>query len=181
MCLVLGGGVTPEARRDSFVDRLRGAADEATAYGFPRIDRLASKDVGNRGLVVLVHGLMGTDVGTFGALESALADEHHARRRRKSEGQFLVAGFPHDSVTTSIQNNAKALAAELARLGNPKTVLVCHSRGGLVGRAAGALPPELGLKPDIVAMATFGTPHRGASQVRVERAALARKRPGACH
>jgi pimeloyl-ACP methyl ester carboxylesterase len=163
VCLVLGEGVTPAARTAGHVNRLRGAADEATAYPLPRIDQLQPDKVGNRGLVVLVHGLMGTDVGTFGTLEQALVEEQEKRRRSKADSQFLVAGFPHDSVTTSVQNNAKSLATVLRDLGNPRTALVCHSRGGLVARAAAALPKEFGLKPDIIATATFGTPHRGAS------------------
>jgi pimeloyl-ACP methyl ester carboxylesterase len=164
VCLVLGEGVNPAARTDTFVDRLRGAADYAgTAYQLPRIDQVQKSEVGNRALVVLVHGLMGTDVGTFGELENQLFEVQWNRRRKDPSEQFLIVGYPHDSVMKSIKVNAEELLEQLEGLGRPRTVFACHSRGGLVARAAAAINGTKNVKTQLLGAVTFGTPHTGAS------------------
>ena len=163
VCLVLGEGITPSARTADFVDRLRGGANEAGPNPLPRIDQVEPAQVGARGLVVLVHGLLGTDVGTFGELEIQLVEEQWNRRRKAPQDQFLVVGYPHDSVMKSVKVNAQELLAHLGRLGGPRTVFVCHSRGGLVARAAATLNPANSVQSELLAAVTFGTPHLGAS------------------
>jgi pimeloyl-ACP methyl ester carboxylesterase len=77
----------------------------------------------------------------------------------------LLAGFPHDSLTHSVEKNADDLLAKLRNLGLPPTILVGHSRGGLVARAAAVknAKAQSGDKIEIRAMVTFGTPHNGAA------------------
>jgi len=150
---VQGGGVTPSARSNEFVDRLRGRASQATAVDLDRLEWLDAAKLGNRPLVVLIHGLLGTDVGTFGKLEERL---------RRGPRPF-VAGFPHDSLMHSVEKNADDLLAQLRKVGKPPTALVCHSRGGLVARAAAAKNAVATHKLDLRVIATFGTPHNGTA------------------
>jgi hypothetical protein len=63
----------------------------------------------------------------------------------------------------SVTVNAQELLAHLGRLGGPRTVFVCHSRGGLVARAAATLNPANSVQSELLAAVTFGTPHLGAS------------------
>ncbi|HTO46176.1 MAG TPA: hypothetical protein VML91_00855 [Burkholderiales bacterium] len=83
--------------------------------------------------------------------------------RRPLAWQFLVVGYPHDSVTNFVEIDAERLLDQLDRLGHPKTVFVCHSRGGLVARAAAALNPTRKAPNELLAAVTFETPHLGAS------------------
>lgn len=163
VCLVLGEGITPSARTTDFVDRLRGAANQAGPNILPRIDEIQPQQVGARGMIVLVPGLLGTDVGTFGELENELTTVQWNRRGKSSSEQFLVVGYPHDSVMKSVEVNAEDLLKQLERLGGPRTVFVCHSRGGLVARAAAVLNPGRKVQSELLAAVTFGTPHLGAS------------------
>ena len=79
-------------------------------------------------------------------------------------------GWPHNSLT-AISTNANNLADTLENTfmpNPPKIMLVCHSRGGLVARAAIANLLEIESRREIwsnalVGMITFGTPHDGAS------------------
>src|SRR5262249_17392710 len=108
-------------------------------------------------LVVLVHGLCSTDVGTFGDFETHL----------RSLPGVTVAGFPHDSLTTPIRLNARALAQQIVKLGKPGLRLVCHSRGGLVARQTFVYlkdePPPAAGGRWLHSCVTFGTPHLGTS------------------
>jgi len=146
--LALGGGTTPSARRADMVSRLRQTA---------LMGGRALQDIHNSGgpppvrpLVVLIHGLFATDVGTFGALQPLL-EEH-----------FEVVGFPHDTLSQSIGSNGFDLARLLGRIAGDKVHLVGHSRGGLVARSAVTQIQKH--KPDlkIRSCVTFGTPHLGA-------------------
>lgn len=150
---VQGGGVTPSARSSDFVDRLRGRASQAGPVDLDRLEWLDSAKLGDKPLVVLIHGLLGTDVGTFGKLEEEL----------RTGPRPFVAGFPHDSLTHSVDKNADDLLKQLLPLGNRPIVLVCHSRGGLVARAAAVKNAGARQKLDLRAIATFGSPHNGAA------------------
>jgi pimeloyl-ACP methyl ester carboxylesterase len=150
---VQGGGVTPSARSSEFVDRLRGRASQAGPVDLDRLEWLDSAKLDDKPLVVLIHGLLGTDVGTFGKLEEAL---------RRGPRPF-VAGFPHDSLTHSVDKNADDLLKLLLPLGNRPIALVCHSRGGLVARAAAVKNAGAKQKLDLRAIATFGSPHNGTA------------------
>lgn len=90
-------------------------------------------------------------MGTFGALQSRL------------ENYFEVVGYPHDTLSQSIEANGFELAQHLAVLGYPKVCCVAHSRGGLVARSAAVqLAKHTGNNMAIARCATFGTPHLGA-------------------
>ena len=149
LCFMCGGGTSTTARRADMVDRLRkNALDRVKA---PLINISEYKPPGNESpLVVLIHGLFATDVGTFGALQAKL------------ERHFQLVGFPHDTLSQSIEANAFELARTLSTFGCREVRFVAHSRGGLVARRTAVLLTER--FPQVVpkSCATFGTPHLGA-------------------
>jgi DNA-directed RNA polymerase subunit K/omega len=117
-------------------------------------------------LVVFVHGLFSTDIGTF----DPIIDRVRFLRRTA-----LLVGFPHNTLT-DIDTNAQTLETWLKRLlGFDKDadaferalpiVFVCHSRGGLVARATAARLFKLSRKWKALVRGavTFGTPHAGAA------------------
>jgi pimeloyl-ACP methyl ester carboxylesterase len=163
---MLGGGISPAIRSDDMVNRLRGAADYAVpSVPLPRIDQLSPDDLRKgQGLIVLVHGLLSTDVGTFGKLERALVEPSRGSRVYRSRQPPRVVGYPHDSVMKSVDVNARNLLDCLRKVGNPETVLVCHSRGGLVARAAADFNAGNPVtdRMQLRGIITFGTPHKGA-------------------
>jgi len=66
--------------------------------------------------------------------------------------------FEHDTFVSSTIN-ARELADRLLRCGpTSRVVLVCHSRGGIVGRQTAQLLTQCGVLTDVL---TFGTPHEG--------------------
>ena len=149
VCLALGGGTSPSARRADMVSRLR---QTALAHGRPLQDihQLSDGSPSPRPLVVLIHGLFATDVGTFGALQPLL------------EQHFDVVGFPHDTLSKSIGSNGFDLAGILGSLARPRVHLVAHSRGGLVARSAVTQLQKHRPNLSIRSCVTFGTPHLGA-------------------
>ncbi|HEY7334158.1 MAG TPA: hypothetical protein VH639_04680 [Bryobacteraceae bacterium] len=167
--LLLGGGIDSTARAPHLVKRARDralarGADPGQPLGIAGpaaiqlrpLSELTLPEVAGQ-LVVLVHGLCSTDVGTFGDFETHL----------RSLAGVTVAGFPHDSLTTPIRLNAHALAQQIVKLGKPEVRLVCHSRGGLVARQTYVYlkdtpPPPSGGRW-LHSCVTFGTPHLGTS------------------
>lgn len=108
-----------------------------------------------KGLVVFIHGLLSTDVGTFGPLVERVQD-----------AGYIPVGFPHDT-TVSINTTARELVTCLhsrAKASNQPVGFLCHSRGGLVGRSAALKLYELDTvwSQRLRACVTFGTPHLGA-------------------
>ncbi len=149
--LVTGAGATPSARVQGLVERLRSKAlrESSTPGSLPDIRRDSVAD-GVKPLAILVHGLFDTDVGTFGDLEWLLKQD------------FAVAGFPHDTLLTGINDNGRELAQIIAGLKRKSPVkLVCHSRGGLVARSALAHLAKH-QTPRVDACVTFGSPHLGS-------------------
>jgi pimeloyl-ACP methyl ester carboxylesterase len=153
LCFMCGGGTSTTARRADMLERLR--KDAADAGKPPLMDirqlkPLPAAPLMGRGLLVLIHGLFATDIGTFGALEKRLTPH------------FQVVGFPHDTLSQSIEANAFELAQRLSALGYPQVRFVAHSRGGLVARSTAVLLAKH--FPAVVpkSCATFGTPHLGA-------------------
>jgi pimeloyl-ACP methyl ester carboxylesterase len=147
VCFVASGGTTTSARRAGMVQRLRETAMK-TSSTLQDIHSLVTPP--SRPLVVLIHGLFATDVGTFGTLQRLL-EEH-----------FEIVGFPHDTLTESIGSNALELARLLGRITCDNIHLVAHSRGGLVARSAITLLRRLRPSVNIRRCVTFGTPHLGA-------------------
>jgi DNA-directed RNA polymerase subunit K/omega/pimeloyl-ACP methyl ester carboxylesterase len=111
-------------------------------------------------LVVFIHGLFSTDVGTFDALIG---------RVQLLRPDAIVAGFSHNTLT-AIENNALMLSRWLAKLvpldanDDFKIALVGHSRGGLVARATAVklFEADERWKDVIRGGVSFGTPHEGA-------------------
>ena len=225
---LLGRTAQPAAKR--LVDGAREQAEQRAVYVFPRLDQLRPAErqhLQTRPLVlVFLHGLFATDLGTFDGLISRLraanplvlwrtmqdlaakppavlaghrnalaelAAQLEARvaaflkaQPKKAEKLLLartddphvanavdatigIVGWPHNTLT-SIQSNGGQLADMLARnfLPNPpRIILVCHSRGGLVARAAAVEllknPGKEQWRTSLAGLITFGTPHDGAS------------------
>jgi pimeloyl-ACP methyl ester carboxylesterase len=146
-------------RRGRLVDALR---DRATGRVLPRLDEVRSQDlVGKSGVVIFLHGLMSTDVGTFEEVLKALEQEPAFR-----DSAYLVS-WPHDTLT-SIDVNAQNLAELIdKRFGksNLPVTFICHSRGGLVARRTAVELMEIDKKAwkrRLRGCVTFGTPHNGA-------------------
>lgn len=150
LCFLSGDGTTPSARRPNMISRLRESAKRAGGAELTRIEEFARDKAPGRPLVVLLHGLFATDVGTFKGLQSEL------------QKHFDVVGFPHDTLSKSIEVNGQELAGELLHLGYPSVYCVAHSRGGLVARSAAVRLAERGGNVAITRCVTFGTPHHGA-------------------
>lgn len=77
-----------------------------------------------------------------------------------------LVGWPHNTLT-SIRENGSELADWIQKSfspNGPKLVFVCHSRGGLVARAAAATLFEAhdAWGKALTGLITFGTPHLGA-------------------
>lgn len=150
VCLVVGGGTSTSARRTGMVARLRIDAEARGGRSLKDIRELVPSDP-EEFLAVLIHGLFATDVGTFGTLQERL------------EQSFEVVGFPHDTLSESIEANGRELAQRLysLRQNYSKIVLIAHSRGGLVARSAAVQLKDRGDRPSLRCV-TFGTPHLGA-------------------
>ena len=141
---------------------------------------------GSRGLLVCLHGLLSTDLGAFdgllekiqnpdaallaaaGAGAAALFEnkELSLTVRKAIDAAVAIVGWPHDTLTSIDQN-----AGDLARMidqhaGNSdvRVAFLCHSRGGLVARAAflKLLRKDPGWAGRVCGAITFGTPHKGA-------------------
>lgn len=120
-------------------------------------------------MVLFLHGLMSTDLGTFdGFMRRWLnpKDELPAAAREVIKDAVVFAGWPHDTLT-SIDQSAHALSRLIddnLGAGDAKIAFVCHSRGGLVARAAAEKLYGKNAekwKRQICCCITFGTPHSG--------------------
>ena len=138
--------------------------DHARA-GFARLDDVStlpwsekSKADKLKGVIIFVHGLLSTDLGTFDGFirrwqnpvppklpedflekNSSLMWKTELPKKAQwaIEEAVALVGWPHDTLTSIDQN-----ALDLARLIDErlsgfdfKIAFVCHSRGGLVARA----------------------------------------------
>jgi triacylglycerol lipase len=104
--------------------------------------------------VVLVHGLFGFD-------EIALGSRRHAYfkgvgSRLEREGRRVV----HLKLPPMgpVEARARQLAEGLRALDGPPVIALAHSMGGLDARYAIG---RLGAAPQVAALVTVGTPHRG--------------------
>jgi pimeloyl-ACP methyl ester carboxylesterase len=155
-------------------------------------------------VIIFMHGLFSTDIGTFDGfldmlndfvmsdrvvlqpVSPELATDMNSMRRQlyKSAADKIGAtedllpvqlitsmvgwiGWPHNTLT-GIDQNAEALVDFIQATfspSGPKLIFVCHSRGGLVARAAAAklLSSNSKWKSVISEVITFGTPHEGAA------------------
>jgi pimeloyl-ACP methyl ester carboxylesterase len=155
-----GVALFPKARsrrQANLVEALRGRGDGHT---LPRLEGVNPDDLADkRGIIVFLHGLMSTDAGTFDLLIKRI--EQHAALEK-----VFALGWPHDTlapIKVNAQDLADLIEDHLGPSGLP-ILFVCHSRGGLVARAAAV--ELLGANPRWVdrlkGAVTFGTPHEGA-------------------
>jgi hypothetical protein len=109
LCFVASGGTTTSARRAGMVQRLRETAIK-TSPKLQDIHSLVAPP--SRPLVVLIHGLFGTDVGTFRSLQPLL-EEH-----------FEVVGFPHDTLYSAFKSSRSCPQQTSSSLNHVPSVLV---------------------------------------------------------
>ena len=142
-----------------------------------------------KGVVLFLHGLMSTDLGTFDGLIrrwlnpkpsilppalfaknpalQVLTNELELPAKKAIEESVALVGWPHDTLT-SIDQNAHKLARLIdERLGQLpcKIAFVCHSRGGFVARATAVklYEHDKSWEDRICLCITFGTPHAGVA------------------
>jgi hypothetical protein len=150
--------VARSKRRANVVESLR---DNTPGLRLPRLETVQPAHLdGKTGVIVFLHGLMSTDVGTFDGFVRAL------KAADFGPSQLLVS-WPHDTLDP-IEANADDLAVlieeKLGRSSLP-VAFVCHSRGGLVARrtAVELLEIDKGRwQSRLRGLVTFGTPHNGA-------------------
>lgn len=182
IAIVAPGFVLPSVQHDALVEELREKAKEQAAFrDLLRLDRLTPNEINNKkGIIILLHGLFSTDVGTFDGfiklweeqefpLDDLLKSEFkkHCLKAVRNVDDCLIVGWSHDTLT-NIERNAQDLSELiLDKLGEecPPIVFVCHSRGGLVARKTTVMMQQKGgLWADKIKLCvTFGTPHRGAA------------------
>jgi Putative serine esterase (DUF676) len=176
-----------EAAAHAFVENFRNERETSNPVPLIRLDQTtAPLPPDLKGAMIFVHGLMSTDLGTFDGFlkkwlkpaptmcppelfaqgrELILSDQlpQPAIQAIKDAVSFL--GWPHDTLT-SIDQNAHSLAQlidmHLGNLSYP-IAFVCHSRGGLVARAAfeKLCAKDKIWENRVCLCVTFGTPHAG--------------------
>jgi len=151
--------VARSKRKANLVEALR---DSASGTRLPRLETIQQDDLANKtGVVVFLHGLISTDVGTFDLFIDKLA--HTAALGTST----LLVSWPHDTLD-SIGLNAEQLSEAIEqRLGasDCPIAFVCHSRGGLVARRTIVELLQIDRarwQARLRGCVTFGTPHDGA-------------------
>jgi len=151
--------VARSKRKSRLVEALR---DCASGVRLPRLETIKSANLtGKSGVVIFLHGLISTDVGTFDEFLNIL------RQDPVLESSALVVSWPHDTLDP-IDLNAEVLSELIEqRLGPSKLPIafVCHSRGGLVARRTAVELLEINSEQwqsRLRGCITFGTPHDGA-------------------
>lgn len=116
----------------------------------------------DQALVLLLHGLLSTDVGSFDAFIRRWREEE----RSGGVPPARILSWPHDTLD-AIGNNARDLARLIEHVFDPRpvpVVFVAHSRGGLVARRTAVELARISasLRSCVRGCVTFGTPHEGA-------------------
>jgi hypothetical protein len=141
-----------------------------------------------KGVIIFLHGLLSTDVGTFDRLIKKWKEPQDEDRKAMDPNDdyrpeevnnilneslnqdYLLVGWPHDTLS-EIDNNGfelfrllEDIVEDSNQVGEPLIAFVCHSRGGLVARSAAE---KLFAKSQLwekrlCGCVTFGTPHEGA-------------------
>lgn len=119
----------PSRRRGNLVEALRARSQGAP---LPRLEGLNPADLERRrGIVVFLHGLMSSDLGTFDRLVTRINNDNFLP-------DIYLVGWPHDTLAkiwVNAQDLAELVENRLGPSGLP-LLFVCHSRGGLIARAA---------------------------------------------
>lgn len=173
-------GLGASTRADLIKEELRQRSLDSEAWKLPRLDYLTREELEQKaGVIILLHGFMGTDAGTFDALIRKWYDLSRSASLAKPlnvsplcawqcrEEDYLIVGWPHDTFR-SIEDNALELAELLeTKLGvsQGRVAFVCHSRGGLVARktAVQLIENKPAWAKRLVGCVTFGTPHEGTA------------------
>ncbi|WP_280183020.1 DUF7379 domain-containing protein [Nocardia cyriacigeorgica] len=109
--------------------RLRVAGPDDYRAAAPELSAEALAQMGTGRALLLLHGTFSTTHGAFGELPVATMRELHAAY----EGRVLA--FDHPTVSRTPVDNIRWLAQYLRQRDTRLMVdVVCHSRGGLVGR-----------------------------------------------
>jgi pimeloyl-ACP methyl ester carboxylesterase len=185
-CGTAGRLRSAEAAARAFVENSRTAraAQDPRPLPLLRLDDRSAAIPPGKNVVLFLHGLMSTNLGTFDGFmrrwsnpalpahlfdnRQALNDELRTAAREAIKDSVVFAGWPHDTLT-SIDQSAHALSRLIDdRLGadDAKIAFVCHSRGGLVARAAAEKlygKDADKWKRQICCCISFGTPHAGVA------------------
>jgi pimeloyl-ACP methyl ester carboxylesterase len=155
-----GVALFPKARSRRQANLVEALRERGGGRALPRLQGLNVDDLqGKHGAIVFLHGLMSTDVGTFDRLITRI-------EREPSLADVCLIGWPHDTlvrIKVNAQDLAELIESQLGPSGLP-IVFVCHSRGGLVARAAAVELIEANPRwaDRLKGAVTFGTPHEGA-------------------
>jgi len=151
--------VARSKRKAKLVEALR---DSATGERLPRLETIREGDLaGKTGVVIFLHGLISTDVGTFDRFIDEL------RQDAALDPSTLHVSWPHDtldSIGLNAEQLSEAIEQQLGASDLP-IAFVCHSRGGLVARRTVVELLEIDRarwQPRLRGCVTFGTPHEGA-------------------
>ena len=159
MAVRAGGSLVRSWEDDHRPHRLRhfGPADFSRALTDPWNGDDWGRLAGGPALV-FVHGTFSTAHGAFGGLPPTVIDELH----RRYEGRILA--FDHPSLSMTPEENVGWLLDQLPGGATLEVDLVCHSRGGLVGRALAGELGDVDRSPVRVRRVVFvGTPNEGTA------------------
>jgi hypothetical protein len=163
-CLTVVGGTAASRQLNKFSADLR-SRNTKPDVELPKLEDLDPESLkGTKVVVVIIHGLLSTDIGQFDNFIKTFNEE-------AEDIESHIVGYPHDTLT-QIDVNAIDLAGLVSSRIRYKcnVVFVCHSRGGLVARKAAQFLYERDEKrwKDMVNICvTFGTPHEGAELAEV--------------
>lgn len=141
--------------------RDRIAQEDLPILDLTRLDDVKAGTLNNRSLIlILIHGLLSTDIGTFDELLRRIT-----RQPSDRPDDIIAIGWPHDTLT-SIADNGHQLADlihERIGVSGPDIAFVCHSRGGLVARETALRLYQTSPKYRMALRGaiTLGTPHEG--------------------
>lgn len=146
--------------------RLRAAGPDDYRAPAPELSAEALAQMGTGRALLLLHGTFSSTHGAFGELPVATMRELHAAY----EGRVLA--FDHPTVSRTPVDNIGWLAEYLRQRGTRLDVdIVCHSRGGLVGRVL-TERPDLAEVADTLTVGRavlVGTPNAGTALADVGR------------
>jgi hypothetical protein len=148
---VLGRELPALAKDPDQLSRLRGALGDrsSTQPVVPNLEDVADGSVAAARCAIFVHGTMSCGVPTSDLLTTV-------------PGLAPLFRFEHDTFNEIVDNAQQLRELLLSKTYSQEIVLLCHSRGGLVGRNACQLMRD---DRKQVIVWTFGTPHEGTPLV----------------
>jgi hypothetical protein len=144
---VLGRDIQSYGEDPDRLSRLRAHLDRRRSPRpvAPDLVDLSEKSVVGDRCVIFVHGTMSCGIPNSDLLASV-------------PGLSPLYRFEHDTFQEIIDNAKRLRELILSRIQTPKVLLLCHSRGGLVGRQTCQLMHNDGKQ---MLVWTYGTPHEG--------------------